>query len=241
MARTYRVYSYKRILELRTAAGLRWVIRGRGVEFVDPESGETLSIGAISAPPAVLSPAAIASPRSGAITPGEPPDDTAGQPPGVTPSHLIDHSSLDSKPQKESSSSEESEVRKALAQFTTTDDEAARYLLRECRKQSPNATLEEIQHFIGEKGSLVRRRPDLVSNPLGLLMRSVANCFQPACLEEYRLNRRRDLERNKSREQQYDEETARQAEEERKHLAAMLDDPSVPETEKAWMRKLLWS
>ncbi len=36
IGRTYRVFSYKAILERRKAAGLEWVIRTRGVQFVDP-------------------------------------------------------------------------------------------------------------------------------------------------------------------------------------------------------------
>jgi len=36
---TYRVYSDTAILERRRAAGLEWVVRSRGVEFVDPATG----------------------------------------------------------------------------------------------------------------------------------------------------------------------------------------------------------
>lgn len=36
IGRTYRVFSYKAILDRRKAAGLEWVIRTRGVQFVDP-------------------------------------------------------------------------------------------------------------------------------------------------------------------------------------------------------------
>ena len=36
---TYRVYSDQAILQRRRAAGLEWVVRSRGVEFVDPTTG----------------------------------------------------------------------------------------------------------------------------------------------------------------------------------------------------------
>ena len=36
---TYRVYSDEAILQRRRAAGLEWVVRSRGVEFVDPATG----------------------------------------------------------------------------------------------------------------------------------------------------------------------------------------------------------
>jgi len=40
---TYRVYSDAAILERRRAAGLEWVVRSRGVEFVDPASGQAVT------------------------------------------------------------------------------------------------------------------------------------------------------------------------------------------------------
>jgi hypothetical protein len=39
---TYRVYSDQAILERRRAAGLEWVVRSRGVEFVDPATGSSI-------------------------------------------------------------------------------------------------------------------------------------------------------------------------------------------------------
>lgn len=42
-ARRYRVYSPEQILERRRRAGLEWVIKNRGVHFVDPGSGSVIS------------------------------------------------------------------------------------------------------------------------------------------------------------------------------------------------------
>jgi len=39
---TYRVYSGQAIFERRRAAGLEWVVRSRGVEFVDPATGSSI-------------------------------------------------------------------------------------------------------------------------------------------------------------------------------------------------------
>ena len=39
---TYRVYSDQAILQRRREAGLEWVVRSRGVEFVDPASGTSI-------------------------------------------------------------------------------------------------------------------------------------------------------------------------------------------------------
>ena len=39
---TYRIYSDEAILERRREAGLEWVVRSRGVEFVDPSTGSSI-------------------------------------------------------------------------------------------------------------------------------------------------------------------------------------------------------
>ncbi|HLY19775.1 MAG TPA: hypothetical protein VKR61_21260 [Bryobacteraceae bacterium] len=39
---TYRVYSDEATLRRRSDAGLQWVIRSRGVEFVDPRTGSAI-------------------------------------------------------------------------------------------------------------------------------------------------------------------------------------------------------
>ena len=40
---TYRVYADEAILRRRRAAGLEWVVRSRGVEFVDPTTGVSVA------------------------------------------------------------------------------------------------------------------------------------------------------------------------------------------------------
>lgn len=40
---TYRIYSSDEILQRRHTAGLEWVIRSRGVEFVDPRTGNSIT------------------------------------------------------------------------------------------------------------------------------------------------------------------------------------------------------
>jgi hypothetical protein len=40
---TYRIFPSEAILRRRREAGLEWVIRSRGVEFVDPATGNSLS------------------------------------------------------------------------------------------------------------------------------------------------------------------------------------------------------
>jgi hypothetical protein len=78
IARKYRVFSYKHILELRSAAGLEWVVRGRGVDFVDPKTGTLVSL---SSPPDAAAPPDAASPAPPDATSGKPPD--AASPPSL--------------------------------------------------------------------------------------------------------------------------------------------------------------
>jgi hypothetical protein len=40
---TYRIFPSEAILRRRRAAGLEWVVRSRGVEFVDPSTGIPIS------------------------------------------------------------------------------------------------------------------------------------------------------------------------------------------------------
>lgn len=40
---TYRVFSEEAIVRRRRGAGLEWVIRSRGVEFVDPKTGSSIA------------------------------------------------------------------------------------------------------------------------------------------------------------------------------------------------------
>lgn len=40
---TYRIFSNEAILRRRREAGLEWVVRSRGVEFVDPKTGMSIT------------------------------------------------------------------------------------------------------------------------------------------------------------------------------------------------------
>jgi hypothetical protein len=45
---TYRVYAAEAIVERRRAAGFEWVVRSRGVEFVDPATGAIMPMCAVT-------------------------------------------------------------------------------------------------------------------------------------------------------------------------------------------------
>lgn len=84
-ARRYRVFSYSEILKKRREAGLEWVVRRRGVEFVNPATGEPLFIdpGATDGPEPA-SPDAVTAP-SLAVTAAVTPAFTTGESNAVTP------------------------------------------------------------------------------------------------------------------------------------------------------------
>jgi len=66
--KTYLIYSYPRILERRTQAGMAWVIKNRGVKFIAPD--ETPTVGR-RLPPTVVYPPTV--PKTPTVEPSAPP------------------------------------------------------------------------------------------------------------------------------------------------------------------------
>ncbi len=82
-----------------------------------------------------------------------------------------------------SSSSSSSEMREALSEYGTVDDDVPDQLLTACRRKAPDCTGSEVIHFIHEKGKLIT---DRVGNPIGFLLVAVPKCFEPEPLRQYR-------------------------------------------------------
>lgn len=64
-------------------------------------------------------------------------------------------------------------IREALSNYGTPDGEIVRTLVKACRKNHPNATDEEIAHFIHDKAPLARN-----GNKFGFLLKAVPKCFE---------------------------------------------------------------
>ena len=227
-ARRYRVFSYGEILKKRREAGLEWVVRRRGVEFVNPATGEPLfdDPGAVDAPDA--SPDAVTA-LSTAITSGDPDAFTTGDSDADTPSAsaAVTASPLgkearealkgsDQEKKKTTSSVDLSLVSNALQRYWQTDEDAVRQLVRSCSAVRPDCTTDEILNFIEEKGYLLSKNPRTFTNPVGFLLHSIPKCFEGPTFDRWR-------ERQKLAQQHKLEEEKRQQEEHQASLKWMED------------------
>lgn len=227
-ARRYRVFSYGEILRKRREAGLEWVVRRRGVEFVNPANGEALfnDPGAVdgpdASPDAVTAPStAITSGDSDAFTTGDSDADTPSAPAAVTASPLGKEAreSIKGREQenkKTTSTVDLSLVSEALQRYWQTDEAAVRQLVRSCSAIRPNCTTDEILNFIEEKGYILSKNLRTFTNPMGFLLHSIPMCFEGPTFDRWR-------ERQKLAQLHKLEEEKRKQEEHQASLKWMRD------------------
>jgi hypothetical protein len=122
-----------------------------------------------------------------------------------------------------------------LSKYGVVDDDVVDRLIRNCKQQAPDCTVEEIIHFIEEKGSLVRIRDSRIYSPIGFLLTAVPKCLSGDAFRFYR------EEQMKRREAEAAYEARRQAEldEWRREQEAQLTDSSVCEEDKQLIREWL--
>jgi len=224
--RTYRVFSYNQILANRKAAGMLWVRKIKGVEFITgPLIENTPGIGN---PPGVVS---ILTPSSSKVWPESTPDsgEISNTAPVAETTPLL-NSSLTTL-NHPSTSSASPQIVRALRQHTPRiDDDAVRRLTNACRRRAPDATDEEIVHFIHLKAS----SPGIKA-PIGFLIAAVPKCFEGESLRQFREAERQSKDA---------EERARLiAESEirafRTEQECVLQDPDASEEEKAFAKRML--
>jgi hypothetical protein len=122
-------------------------------------------------------------------------------------------------------------VSAALRPYGDPDDDAVNALVDACRSHAPDATAEEIAHFVREKGKLITRK---ITNPVGFLLTAVPKCFVSDSFREYREQRTRE----RSQQIAWEPEDPR-AERLRKEGEADLANPNISEEEKRLIRKCL--
>ena len=228
--RTYLVYSYTAILGRRREAGLTHYIKSRGVAFVDPDTGEPLTVRLRdrSGVPFSGPPVTGAVPEWGAT--GAPEMDASGTPvPAAAPYSEFDRNSL-----RNPSSSTPPELTQGLREIVDyPDDEAAAVLWRQCRRRAPDCTPAEVLHFARGKAGLFRS--GRIQNPTGFLLAVVPKCFEGASFAEYR--------QEQARLQQIEAGRLRDAEEQmrqmRREFQAILEDPSSSEEDRRFVRQML--
>lgn len=216
IGKTYRIFSYEEILERQRAAAMYFVAkRGRAVEFVWNEEQKPPQTPTVGESPSVgISPTG---------TVGESPTGTVG----VTPTPL--DTLLDTSLSQSSSSS----VARALSEYAAADDDAVRAIIANSRRMAPDATFDEIVHFIHEKGRVVRSGK--IANPLAFLIVYVPKCFQPEMLRMHREKARAELAQRRAAERRAEAEMGRLRDE----WLSWLSDPAVSDEDKAWAAKML--
>jgi hypothetical protein len=225
IGKTYRIYSYTSILAQRRLAGMEWVIRTKGVSFVDKEGREFSVSPIVSVPPTDLIPDAYTVSGHDSAAPTKsvaaPPAESGGEPP--TDSIPPYRNSFRNNPKETSSSTETSRLIDCLAALgISLDDDAGRRIISRCENTDHTATVEEIAFFAELKVRQLAKRRDIENWP-GLLMAAVPAYFDPPATElsRYRAGKRRERERQ--------EEIARQ----------VLSDAQSAEGERAWAQSVL--
>ncbi len=227
---TYRIFSYKEILRRREAAGMVWVVRTSGVQFVNPlgnspsrSEGELPGGAGGELPPQPMGSPALG---AGGVLP-------AG-PVGKTPVQIEKNRNKQENLLTSASENIRQLYTFARSQIAEFDDDACRLLWRKCKEVAPDCTLAEIIYCFDLKArQLLNGRVRNVANPVGLMIWSVPKMFEG--FEALYLQRRRAI----AEEARKAAEAVAQFEQNRTDWQALVDDPSTSEEDRWFYRKLL--
>jgi hypothetical protein len=214
IGRTYRLFSYKTILERRRAAGMEWVTRARGVAFVASPAQVTRMEGVRQAPLFGV--------------PGTERD------PGIQSVPDTDRVAGAKRDTRSSQGTPDLVIRTLREFLPDVDDASVHLLIEACRLKTPDATDEEINHFVRIKADLMQRM-GTIKSPMGFLKTSVPRCFEGESFRQFRESEARRREAAALREAAQEEEMRRFLEEQR----AVLDNPRASEEERRFARHYL--
>ena len=182
--RLYRIYSPREILDRRKAAGLEYVIRQKNVIFVTPD-GTPIPLGNTSSGKVKRK---LGSCKKGEFQAGS---DTLTGCDMLTGDWLSSVDALDSEP--EQLNLDVRRVSEALNKYWSTDEAAAHQLVRECRRVRPDAQGDEIAFFVEEKAEIAKANRN-ITNPTGLIIATVPQCFTGSTFEAFRRRRNEQLQ-----------------------------------------------
>lgn len=171
-ARLYRIFSYKQILERRRAVGMEFVLRNKGVVFCSATGAEMLSSPAYVSSPGNVTTIRPAPPKKRRVSSASEPLHYPEKVSAALVSTPTDDADLDM-------------VSQALNRYWSVDHGAAVQLLRDCRRIRPDARADEICFFVKEKQELARMSRT-ITNPTGLVLATVPQCFIGSTFEEFR-------------------------------------------------------
>jgi len=229
--KTYRVFSYKAILERRKACGMEWVIRNKGVEFVTPEFCPGTILGRV--PDIAITDTVPDIPITDTVSITDTLSITGRGTLSITGTP---NSRKENREYKESSSTDLATVLAALSEYGQPDDDAARSLLEKCRSIAPESTVSEILHFMHQKGALVRQdRSGRILSPIGFLLTAVPKCFVGETFTRYQQEERKQQESERIIRERQEAEV----EQWRREQELTLSDPNASEEDKRFARQVL--
>ena len=219
VARKWKVYSYKAILDRRRAAGLEWIVRDRGIRFVDPITTPVKTTRVVMEEQDITTPV---------NTTKTTPVITTETTPVITTTRSLLGFIYREEEERTSTTISAATVASALQETTGhSDDDAVHKLIAGCQSRVPNATAEEIAYFIREQAARLGRNKQ-VRNLIGLLIVQVPKCFEG---ESFRLYREAEQRRKEAEKQERDQW--------RREAQAILDNPHSSAQDKEWARTML--
>jgi hypothetical protein len=213
------IYSYEEILRRRRKAGLTHVLkRTSKVILLNPGTPE-LGTAELSSSTPSLGTAELSS--------GTPSLCSSGTPSLGVPFIIVFKEEVSRKGTSSSSSTSLLVPQVFLEVVGFSDDDAVRRLMEGCRANAPDATEEEVAHFLRIQAARFSRNPR-VQNLVGLLISQVPKCFEGESFHLYReaVKKRQEAERQ--------EKLAMQAE-----WRKILEDPQSSEEERQFARQVL--
>ncbi|MEA2259719.1 MAG: DnaA N-terminal domain [Acidobacteriaceae bacterium] len=236
--RTYRVLSYREIVDRRRRAGMVWVVRNKAVTFVTPD-GIPLEISPLgTSTPGSDTPSGFtlgSAPRPGVLTP-TPGIAHAATAPGVeTPTHINREVFLDNLLERQNTTTTSFPrfdlVAQAMSQVAYADHNAVTQLVEDCSGIVPDVTAEEICEFVQEKSNIVAAS-STIKNPIGFLLATVPKCFVGKPFLEHREQKRIHAEKLRLEA----EAEAKRLETVAQQAVELITEPSSPEELKVRIR-----
>jgi hypothetical protein len=215
---TYRVLSYRKIMEKRRSHGLEWVQkRGTGVLFVQPP--RRLPIGELPIGEELF---ATGSPM------GDTPVGDSQPPMGELPTLFIEKNEALEINRPAAETAAPSEVVRAFHDaLGHCDDDLANRTVAACRQVEPTATAGEVAHFIRQVAPFVLR-DGAVKNAPAVMPARVSRCFAGETFRQYRGAAARDRERKELEKRLLADEAK-----------AVLEDPKCTDADREWAHMIL--
>jgi hypothetical protein len=223
IAKSYRVLSYKEILERRRVAGLEYVIRQKNVIFVTP-TGVPIEL-----------------PGLPQVKKGR--NKSAHDTRPVSDAHPVGESLPESDTRTGSETGFDLQadmvcVSQAMNTYWTVDDAATDQLIRACRKIRPDAQAEEIAYFVREKLELTRSNRN-ITNPIGLILATVPQSFSGYSFDTFRQRRQESKRLAEEERLRREEDDRRMSEWMVRNARQTLENPNATDKLKAEAQQII--